>query len=158
MSRKISELSSKEVLAIAIQIEKENGDCLRKFADAFEGHNKEVAQKFRELAEEEDCHHEWLSQKFKRRFHGEVPAPPTADVEGLKQALAWDESEFKVFDSLKAEKIFQMALETENRARSFYQEAERTAIDKSLALLFRQLATMEDDHAGWLEERIKATA
>jgi erythrin-vacuolar iron transport family protein len=155
MNRKIHDLSTKEVLALAIHVEQENGDRLRNFAKAFDGHDPEVASKFRELAEEEDCHKEWLTQKFKRRFKGPVPSIQGVNVEGLEEIMAWNAADFEDLNRNQADQIYQAALEMEYRARKFYQAAESIAVDKSLILLFRQLAGMEDDHVGWLEQRIQ---
>ena len=156
MSRKISELSPKEVLALAIQIEQANGECLRKFAKAFDGYDPKVAEKFRELAEEEDLHEVWLTEKFKSRFKGPIPPIEALDVEDMGAAVEWESPPNNVVDILKADEIYQQALAAEYRARKFYEEAGSVASDKSLVLLFRQLAKMENDHAGWLEKKIQA--
>jgi erythrin-vacuolar iron transport family protein len=154
MTRKISELSPKEVLAIAIRIEQANGKLLRHFAEAFDSYDKKAAERFLELAEEEDLHETWLTEKFRRRFKGPIPPINELDVEGVKEVIKWNELKNKPSGGLEAGKIYQLALEAENRARIFYQEAGSIAADKSLVLLFRQLAKMENDHAGWLENKI----
>ncbi len=155
MTRKISELSPKEVLALAVRIEQANGKLMRNFAGAFLSYDKNAAEKFLELAEEEDLHEAWLTEKFKRRFKGLIPPINEFDVEGVKEVIEWDEPKSLIVDGVEADKVYQLALEAENRARLFYQEAGTVAADKSLMLLFRQLAKMENDHAGWLEEKIQ---
>ena len=155
MIRKIGELSPKEVLALAIHIEQANGRRLRHFADAFSGRDGQVTEKFQELAEEERQHEIWLTEKFKRRFKGPIPSISEFDVKGVVEAVEWDDSEHAIFGSLTPDQVFRLALVAENNARRFYEEAESTAIDKSLRLLFRQLGAMENDHAGWLEKKIQ---
>lgn len=155
MSRKINELSAQEVLALAIRIEQANGRRLRLFADDFESHDPEVAKRFRELAQEEDEHEEWLTQKFKRRFKGPVLPIGEFDVEGVVEAIEWEDSGHRLFDGLRAEKVFELAFQSEERASQFYQEAGSVAMDPSLALLFRQLAEMEKKHSSWIEKKIR---
>jgi rubrerythrin len=155
MNRKISELSVKEVLALAIQIEQENGDRLRQFAETLNGRDPEAAEKFRELAMEEDCHKEWLVQKFNRRFKSPLPHVDGSEVEGMEDAMVWGGP--VKYRALEADQVYQTALAAENRAKEFYRKAGLTTLDKSLFLLFRQLATMEDGHVDWLERKIQAS-
>lgn len=154
MTRKISELSPKEVLALAIHIEQANKKRLLNFANAFTGYDDQVEKKFNELAEEEGLHEAWLQQKFKKMFKGSVPKVTEFDVEEVVEAVEWDDSEHQIFDSLKAENVFRLALDAENAARNFYQVAIRTVKDKSLTKLFKELAGMENDHVEWLKKHI----
>jgi rubrerythrin len=155
MTRKIQELSPKEVLALAIHVEQANGRRLTHFADAFDGYDNEVAAKFRELAEEERQHEVWLTHKFQRRFKGPIPDVREFDVEEVIEAVEWDDSEHQIFDSLNADEVFKLALAAEDQAQAFYKKAATIKGDKSLILLFRQLSEMEKDHAGWLKKRIQ---
>lgn len=157
MTRKISGLSSKEVLALAIHVERSNGRRLRRFADAFDGYDDAVAKQFRDLAEEEDRHEAWLAEKFKMMFKGPVPAVGEFDVEEVVEAVEWDDSEHQIFDSLKAGNVFKLALQAEENAREFYRKAETAVKDKALSRLFHELAEMENGHMEWLEKGIKDT-
>jgi len=157
LTRKISELSPKEVLALAIHIESANKIRLQNFANAFSGYDGDVAEKFNELAEEEGLHEAWLRQKFKALFKGAVPKIDQSDIQEVVEAVDWDESEQQIFDSLKAENVYRMALDAENEARNFYQVAIKTVKNPSLAKLFKELAGMENDHVEWLKKRIGIT-
>ena len=155
MARKINELTPKEVLALAIHLEQSNANRLRQFARSLDGHDETSARQFQELAEEEDHHEEWLTEKFKRRFTGPIPSIEELEVPELMDAVEWDASENKILEDLKGKNVFQLALDLENRATKFYQEAETVEADKFLALLFRQLADMEQEHVRWLELKIQ---
>ncbi|HJT24874.1 MAG TPA: ferritin family protein [bacterium] len=157
MTRKINELSPKEILALAIHIEQANKNRLRNFAHAFSGYDQEVEGKFNELAEEEGFHEAWLQQKFEKMFKGPVPKVTEFDVEEVVEAVEWDDSEHQIFDSLKAENVYRLALDAENGARNFYQVAIKTVKEKSLVKLFKELAGMENDHVEWLKKRIGVT-
>jgi rubrerythrin len=156
MTRKIKDLSPKEVLALAIHVEQANGRRLRNFAHAFDGYDQVVADKFNELAAEEDLHEKWLQEKYKKMFKDPLPDVREFDVEEVVEAVEWDDSEHMIFDSLKAENVFQLALNAETGARGFYlQAAQVVAKDKELAKLFQELSGMEDEHVGWLKKHIQ---
>lgn len=140
---------------MAISIEQANGRFLRQFADAFEGKDPQVSRRFRELAEEEAVHEEWLTEKFKRRFEGPVPAVPWVNVQGLEDAVEWAHPGIPVSEDLEEEEVFILALAAEKRASEFYRRAGLATMDKSLFLLFRQLVAMEKGHADWLKEQIQ---
>ena len=156
MTRKIQELSPKEALALAIHVEQANGRRLKNFAHAFDGYDQTVADKFIELAAEEELHEKWLQEKFKKLFEGPLPDVREFDVEEVIEAVEWDDSEHQIFDSLKADDVFKLALEAEDSAKAFYQKAAQVVSkEKELAKLFGELSAMEDDHAGWLKKRIQ---
>ncbi|HEY5037986.1 MAG TPA: ferritin family protein [bacterium] len=155
MTRKLEELTPKEVLALAISIEQSNGKALHNFAEMFDGYDQEVSKNFEEMSVEEGHHEQLLLQKFKKLFKGPIPEITNFDVEEVVEAIDLDDSEHLIFDSLKAKQVYQLAYEAEKRARSFYEKAMKTVKNKELASLFKELAEMEGDHATWLEIKIK---
>lgn len=156
MTRKIKDLSPEEILALAIHVEQANGRRLRNFAHAFDGYDQAVADKFTDLASEEDLHEKWLQEKFKKMFKGPLPEVREFDVEEVIEAVEWDDSEHQIFDSLKADDVFKLALNAETSARTFYEKAALAVRkDKELTKLFKELSGMEDDHAVWLKKRIQ---
>lgn len=154
MTRKLEELSPKEILAVAISVEQNNQKTLRNFSEMFEGYDEEVSKNFEEMAKEEASHEEFLNQKFKKMFKGPVPAMTPHDVEEVIEAIDLDDSEFLIFDSLKARQVYQLAWETEKKAREFYEKASKTVKDHVLKNLFKELAEMEKEHAGWLDQKL----
>ena len=156
MTRKIKDLTPQEVLALAIRIEQANALRLRNFAFAFQNYDKEVSERFEELAAEEDSHEKWLRTRFAKMFKGPLPPAEDLDVEGMAEVTEWDDSEYLVFDSLRADHVYHLAMKAEKKAESFYQRAKRSTKDKGLAKLFEELAEMEAGHTGWLAEKIEA--
>ena len=155
MKRKLQELSGQEVLALAISVEKSNQKALLNYSAMFDGYDHEVSLNFAELASEENHHEDLLLQQYKKTFKGTPPVMDPMDVEEVVEALDFDDSEHLIFDSLKAKKVFQLAYEAEVRAVNFYTQAQQIVKDKDLAALFKKLAAMEGDHAGWLEDKLK---
>lgn len=155
MTKKIQNLSPKEVLGLAIAVEQSNGKALRNFAEMFEGYDSEVSKLFREMSDEENKHEELLQQMFQRKFKEPVPTVDPFDIEEVVEAYDFDDSEHLIFDSLRAKQVYQLAYEAENRAKRFYEEAAKTVKDKELGDLFKKLVSFESDHAAWLEEKRK---
>ena len=155
MTRKIQDLSPKEVLALAVAIERSNAKALHNFAQMFEGYDKKVSELFEEMSVEELSHEKILLQLFQDRFKEPVPVLDRFDVEDVVEAYDLDDSEHLIFDSLKAKQVYQLAYEAENRAKTFYQRAMLSVQDKDLAETFRKLASLETEHAAWLEEKRK---
>ena len=104
---------------------------------------------------EELSHEKILLQLFQDRFKEPVPVLDRFDVEDVVEAYDLDDSEHLIFDSLKAKQVYQLAYEAENRAKTFYQRAMLSVQDKDLAETFRKLASLETEHAAWLEEKRK---
>jgi rubrerythrin len=154
MTKKIQDLTPKEVLALAISIEQSNSKALGNFSHMFEGYDDEVSRQFGEMAHEEDKHEFLLTQRFKKMFEGPVPVVSNFDVEEVVEAFDLDDSEHLIFDSLKVKKVYQLVLESEERAKSFYQKASKAMKDHVLKNLFQALAEMEGDHAEWLEIKL----
>ncbi len=154
MTKKIKDLSPQEVLALAISVERSNRQALDNYAHMFDGYDTEVAQRFRVLAEEESKHEQLLRKKAQELFGGNLPSVDGFDVQEVVEALDMDDSEHLIFDSLKARKVYELALQAEKKAQDFYREAGRHTTNKALATLFAELGGMEDDHAGWLQAQL----
>ena len=156
MKRNLQDLTPQEVLSLAIGIERSNYHSLKAFSQFFEGRDDyDIAFRFRELANEELDHEAALKRRYHEMFGEEAPETVDFDFEdGEKTALLnpFAGQDRSYFD--KARKIYELALIGENRAREFYQKAAETVAQPELSLLFKQLAIMEDNHGGWLEEKL----
>lgn len=156
MSRPIESLSPQEVLALAIEVERANTLRFRAFANVFRGYDAAVADRFEELAREEEGHEALLIQRFREQFGDEIPRVEESDVEGVIESPDLDDSEALIFDSVPPEHVYHLALKAEQGARAFYRQAASATPDSGLASLFWALAGLEDEHVAWLEEKLKA--
>jgi rubrerythrin len=152
----MKDLALKEVLALAVEVERSNARRFRAFASTFAGYDEEVSRRFEELAEEEVAHEARLVEWYGKRFADPLPEIGEFDVEGVVESIDLDDAEHLIFGSLDPDEVFRLALEAERRARSFYRSAARSTRDQDLRRLLEDLARMEEDHAGWLEERAKS--
>lgn len=154
MTRSFESLSSREVLALAIHVERANAERFRTFAYVFRQYDNEVAARFEELALEEEGHEAILLQWFHARFGKEIPQVREVDVKGVIESVDMDQSEHLIFDSLEPKRVYELAHAAEVGARSFYLDAAKLSSDPDLAVLYQELAVLEEGHASWLEEKL----
>src|SRR5258707_13104369 len=73
MLKKFKDLTEKEILAIAIGAEEEDGRIYGEFADALRDEYPSTAQMFEGMREEEAVHRDRLNDKFRQRFWAQIP-------------------------------------------------------------------------------------
>src|SRR5260370_14924493 len=73
MLKKFKDLTEKEILAIAIGAEEEDGRIYGEFADALRDEYPSTAQMFEEMREEEAVHRDRLIEMFRQRFGEHIP-------------------------------------------------------------------------------------
>ncbi len=156
MSRRIENLSAKEVLALAIHVERANTRRFRAFADVFAQYDEAAAARFEELAQEEAHHESLLKERYGSRFDGPIPIIDEMEVEGVVESVDMEDPECLIFASLEPDRVYELALKAEVGAQEFYRKAADATSDDELALLYRELEGMEDEHRTWLEERIRS--
>lgn len=154
--RSFESLTPREVLALAIHVERANTRRFVAFADVFRGYDGAVASRFEELAREEAEHEVILTRRFRQRFGEEIPAVEEAEVAGVIESADLDDGEHLIFASLDPARVYELALRAEQGARAFYQRALSTAPDDKLAGLYRELAEAEEGHEAWIRERLES--
>jgi hypothetical protein len=156
MMKKIQELTVKEVLSLAITIERSNYLSLITFSQFFEGNDElDIAFRFKELAYEVLEHEELLQRMHMDMFGVSTPEPFNFDLDDPEREILLNVFKDKNPDYFdKAQKVFELALMGENRARGYYQTAAETVAHKNLRLLFNQLALAKKNNSFWLEDKI----
>lgn len=154
--RRFEELSPQQVMALAIDIERGNARRFRTFAEVFEGYDQQVAERFVELAEEEDCHEQALLQTFRKQFGDAIPSVAEDDVDVVIEAFDLVDAEQQIFDAMQPMQVYELALRSEKLAHDFYDRAAVSCGAPQLVEMYRQLADMEDDHVSWFEDKIRS--
>src|SRR2546422_1310409 len=85
MLKKFKDLTEKEILAIAIAAEEEDGRIYGEFADALRDEYPSTAQMFEEMREEEVGHRDRLFEMFRQRFGERIPLIRRENVKGFLQ-------------------------------------------------------------------------
>jgi rubrerythrin len=143
----LSELTEREVLALAIANEEEDSRIYQSFAERLRADFPASANLFDDMAEEERGHRDSLYQLFRTRFGEHLPPIRREDVRGfLKRRAVWWSP------NLNVDKMRREAALMELQAANFYERAATQARDVSVRELFVKLAEAERGHERKAEE------
>lgn len=151
IKKKFKELSEKEILALAVASEEEDGRIYGEFADALRETYPATAQMFEAMREEEVVHRDRLLATFRERFGDHIPLIRRENVKGfLQRRPTWLVRPLGVNVARKQAKIMEM------EAARFYSRAVSRVTDASTRELLNRLADEERKHsatADGLEEK-----
>ena len=156
MARKFKELSEREILALAIALEEEDGRVYADFAEGLRETYPSTAKLFENMREEESQHRASLIDTYRTRFGEHIPLVRRQDIKGFIQRRPfWLTRPLKISEVRKQAEI--MELETTR----FYERAINQVTDAGIRKLLGDLAEIERKHqvqAEALQENIKADA
>lgn len=141
MAKKFRDLSEREILALAVSLEEEDGHIYGDFADGLREAYPDTARIFDEMREEESQHRASLIESFRERFGEHIPLIRRQDVKGFVQRRpVWLTRPLPVAEVRKQVEI--MELET----RRFYERAIQHVRDAGIRKLLGDLAEVERKH------------
>jgi rubrerythrin len=88
MARNFKDLSEREILALAISLEEEDGRIYGDFADGLRDRYPASAKIFEEMQSEESAHRTSLIETYRQRFGEHIPLIRRQDVKGFVQRRA----------------------------------------------------------------------
>jgi rubrerythrin len=147
MKRRFKDLTSPEVLALAISLEEEDARLLQEYARQMRRDFPAVASKLDAMRKEEDGHRHRLIELFQRKYGEEIPFIEREDVHGFVQR----QSTFSLRPLGPAEirkRVDLMEAETER----FYTRAATHVTDAELRQLLGDLAEEERRHEALAQE------
>jgi erythrin-vacuolar iron transport family protein len=151
MQKRFKELTEREILALAIQNEEEDGRIYGEFADALRESYPATADMFEEMRVEEAGHRDRLFEEFRGRFGEQIPPIRREDVKGfLQRRPLWLIRPLGVNAARKHAQVMEM------EAVRFYQRAAGRVAHAGTRELLNKLADEERKHtetAGNLEEK-----
>jgi rubrerythrin len=154
--KRFADLSDREVLALAIQNEEEDGRIYREFAEGLRAAYPASAKIFDVMADEESEHRRRLLDLYKERFGDHIPLIRREDVKGfIRRTPFWMQATFDIA------KLRQRAETMEAEAVNFYRKAAARSTDPEVRKLLGDLAEIEAshvDHARELTESVPETA
>ena len=150
--RDFTELSTNEVLALAIVIEERNRDLYTEWAARFRSYDLAASVLLEELAKEEEDHRAYLIKRYIEQFGSSVirinPACVNADLE-LQQLPA---EHFFVVDVPMALSILRAVLDCEEKAMKFYKRVLSDTKNPKLGAIYEPLVEFEAGHVKVVEE------
>ncbi len=137
----LSELTEREVLALAITSEEEDSRIYQTFADKCRENFPSSTRIFEDMAEEERAHRDSLYHLYKEKFGEHLPPIRREDVSGfLKRRPVW------LTKRLTLDKMRQEVAVMEMQTVMFYEKAAAQSADVSVRELFVKLAEVEKHH------------
>ncbi len=141
MAKKFRDLSEREILALAVSLEEEDGRIYGDFADGLRHTYPDTAKIFDEMREEESQHRASLIETYRSRFGEHIPLIRRHDVKGfIQRRPVWLVRPLRIDDVRKQVEV--MELET----RRFYERAIQHVSNADVRKLLGDLAEVERRH------------
>ncbi len=142
-----SDLTEKEILALAISSEEDDARIYRMYAERLREDFPNTARMFEEMAREEDEHRKRLIELFKKRFGDTIPLIRREHVAGFySRRPVW------LVENLPIKRIREEAALMEREAHDFYLRAAQRTSDADTRKLLGDLAAEEAKHEKLAEE------
>jgi rubrerythrin len=155
MAKTLKELTVREVLALAIQSEEEDGRIYADLAERVWTDYPETAKSLKAMHDEENGHRHRLIELYQKQFGGHIPLIRRQDVQGFySRKPLWLTANLTVG-------MIRSEIETmEDEARKFYELAIAQTSDAAVRQLLGDLAAEESKHyelAEGMDETAKAS-
>lgn len=139
--REFSQLSEREILALAISNEEEDGRIYLDIAERMREDFPGTANIFKEMAAEESEHRRMLLDLFQEKFGEHIPLIRRQDVRGfLSRPSIWQ------FPKPNINDVRKLAEGMEHEAQRLYRNAAARTSDVSIRKLLGDLADAEAEH------------
>ena len=149
--RTFTDLDEKEILALAISSEEEDGRIYADFAESLRDEYPDSAKVFGDMALEESEHRRMLIDTYVEKFGTHIPLVRRQDVRGsVSRRPAWQ------VRPLGIEAVRRQARQMEVDASEFYSDAAARSSDAGIRKLLGDLAAAEVEHqniAGAIEQK-----
>lgn len=149
--KNFKDLTEREILALAIQLEEEDSRVYADFAEGLRESNPATAKVFEEMQAEESRHRQSLIELHRQRFGEHIPLIRRQDVKGfVERRPVWLVRPLGIGAVRKQVEIM------ESETLRFYERSLERVSDASTRKLLGDLAEIERQHynfAGTLEEK-----
>jgi rubrerythrin len=150
MSKAFTDLEEREILALAIALEEEDGRIYRDFAEKLKASHPAIASILESMCAEESAHHARLLERYKLEFGGHVPFVRRQDIKGfVRRRPIW------LNRILQPKRVLAATMLMEAEIRRFYREAGNIVTSDSIRELLSELADAEEDHQDTLVDLTK---
>jgi len=140
-AKNFSDLTERELLALAISLEEEDERIYNEFAEGLRENFPDSAQMFNALASEENGHRHRLLDLYQTRFGAHIPLIRRQDVKGfVERQPVW------LRRPLGLDKVREQAELMEAETKRFYTRAARRTTDAAIRQLLGDLAAEEGRH------------
>src|SRR5579863_1855208 len=142
MAKSFKDLSEREILALAISLEEEDGRIYGEFAEKLRTDYPATARMLGEMQAEEAGHRDSLIELFRSRFGDHIPMIRRSDVKGfVSRPPVW------LLPNIGPNTARRAVESMESETRRFYHLAADRASDASTRQLLGTLAAAEEKHS-----------
>ena len=141
MALSFKDLGEREVLALAVTLEEEDGRIYSEFAEGLRKEFPATARIFERMRDEESSHRRRLLDLYKARFGDHLPLIRRTDVKGFTNPKP-----FWLGSSMDIKTIRNAAAVMELETTRFYEAAAKVATDVNTRKLLGDLAEIEREH------------
>lgn len=146
MAKNFKDLSEREILALAIALEEEDGRIYGDFEEGLRDTFPASAQLFAEMRDEESSHRASLFAVYQQRFGDHIPHIRRQDVKGfIERRPVW------LVRPLGLDVVRKQAEAMELETRRFYERAAQQVSDAGTRKLLGDLAIAERKHSAMAE-------
>ncbi len=143
MARNFKDLSEREILALAVSLEEEDGRIYADFADGLRESYPNTAKVFESMQAEESEHRRRLIEIYRQRFGEHIPLIRRQDVKGfVERRPVW------LIRPLGIDVVRKQAETMEIETGRFYERAIARVYDAPVRKLLGDLAEVERQHYG----------
>jgi rubrerythrin len=146
MAKNFKDLSEREILALAISLEEEDGRIYGEFAEGLRENYPATAQMLDDMQIEESDHRTSLIELYQSRFGDHIPLIRRQDVKGfVSRPAVW------LIGSIGPKAVRRSIESMESETRRFYELAIERTTDASTRKLLGDLAEAEAKHTAAAE-------
>lgn len=146
MAKNFGDLSEREILALAISLEEEDGRIYAEFAKALRENYPATSKLLEAMRDEEELHRRGLFELYQQRFGGQPPLVRRQDVRGfVTRPPVW------LIHPLGPGAVRKAIASMEAETQRFYELAIERTTDESTRRLLSDLAEAEAEHSATAE-------
>lgn len=147
MAKQFKDLTEREILALAISLEEEDGRIYGEFAEGLRGHYPGTSKLLEEMQAEESEHRTRLIEMYRSRFGEHIPLIRRSDVKGfVSRPAVW------LVEPVGPRAVRKSIESMESETRKFYTLAIGKVTDASTRQLLGDLAEAEAKHTAAAED------
>jgi erythrin-vacuolar iron transport family protein len=147
MAKQFKDLTEREILAVAISLEEEDGRIYGEFAEGLRGNYPGTAKLLEEMQTEESEHRTRLIDLYRSRFGDHIPLIRRGDVKGfVSRPAVW------LVQPIGPRAVRKSIESMESETRNFYALAIQKVSDASTRQLLGDLAEAEAKHTAAAED------
>jgi len=148
--RDFDQLTERDILALAISSEEEDGRIYADFAHTLDTDYPASAKVFRDMATDESGHRRLLIDLFVEKFGDHIPLIRRGDVKGFMQRPSMWQVHTRGLDAMRAQ-----AQAMEREVAIFYRRAADRSTDAKIRRTLGDLAEAELEHDGTADRLIR---